>query len=164
MAEEDLLLVEELTRLRFAINDVLGARYRQALPRPTTSTTCIRTPKDVAELLQAEMQELPQEQFRVVLVTAKNTVLDVITLYQGTLTSAPIRVGEVFRPAILANAASFIAVHCHPSGDPTPSPEDVQVTRALVQAGALLDIACLDHIILGHGRFVSLKERQLGFP
>jgi DNA repair protein RadC len=74
-----------------------------------------------------------------------------------------IRVGEVFTPALKAHAAAIIALHNHPSGDPSPSPEDVAVTELLVQAGQLLDIDFLDHLIIGHQRYVSLKERGLGF-
>jgi DNA repair protein RadC len=74
-----------------------------------------------------------------------------------------IRVGELFREAIRGNCASLIVIHNHPSGDPTPSPEDVAVTRQIVEAGKLLDVEVLDHLIVGRQRFVSLKERGLGF-
>jgi len=124
----------------------------------------IRSPRDVADLLMAEMQDLPQEQLRVLVLNTKNVVMDVVTLYQGTLSASPVRAAEVFRPAIVAHAASIVVVHCHPSGDPTPSPEDVATTTALVRAGQLLDIEVLDHIIIGKGRYISLKERWLGFP
>ncbi len=73
------------------------------------------------------------------------------------------RVGEVFREAIRVNCASIIVVHNHPSGDPTPSAEDVKLTESLVAAGQLLDIEVLDHLVLGHQRFISLRERRLGF-
>ncbi|MCB0149480.1 MAG: hypothetical protein KDE01_17755, partial [Caldilineaceae bacterium] len=81
----------------------------------------------------------------------------------GNLNTAVVRVGEVFREAIRANCASIIVVHNHPSGDPTPSPEDVRVTEQLVEAGRLLDIEVLDHLVIGRNRYVSLKERGLGF-
>ena len=87
----------------------------------------------------------------------------VVTVYQGSLNTAVVRVGEVFTPALRANAAAIIVVHNHPSNDPTPSPEDVRVTEMLVEAGKLLDVAVLDHVILGKNRYVSLKERGLGF-
>jgi DNA repair protein RadC len=93
----------------------------------------------------------------------KNAVLDIPTLYKGTINSSIVRVAENSRPVIGANAASLIAVHCHPSGDPTPSPEHIGVTSELVKAGALLDIECLDHIIIGQGRYSSLKEQGTGF-
>jgi DNA repair protein RadC len=74
-----------------------------------------------------------------------------------------VRIAEIFKAAIRRNAANLIVVHNHPSGDPTPSPDDVAITRAILQAGELLDVKLLDHIIVGNGRFVSLKERGLGF-
>jgi DNA repair protein RadC len=85
-------------------------------------------------------------------------------VYRGNVNSAIVRTGEVFREAIRRNAPSLIVFHAHPSGDPEPSPEDVSVTRTIIEAGKLLDVETLDHIIIGHGgRFVSLKERGLGF-
>jgi len=93
----------------------------------------------------------------------KNHVVGSPVVYQGSANMAVVRVGEVFREAVKQNAVSLILVHNHPSGDPTPSPEDVAVTREVVQAGKILDIDVLDHLVIGHQRFVSLKERGLGF-
>jgi DNA repair protein RadC len=93
----------------------------------------------------------------------RNKVLAIENIYIGSLNSSTVRVGEVFRPAIQRNAAAILVVHNHPSGDPAPSPEDVTLTRAIVQAGKLLDIELLDHLVIGLGKFVSLKERGLGF-
>jgi len=93
----------------------------------------------------------------------RNRVIDIVEIYHGSLNSAQVRVGELFKPAIQRMSAAIILVHNHPSGDPTPSPDDVAVTRAVVQAGKLLDIDTLDHLVIGRGRFVSLKERGLGF-
>ena len=90
-------------------------------------------------------------------------MLDIVEVYKGSLNSSQVRVGEVFNAAIRRSAASVIVVHNHPSGDPTPSPDDVAVTRAFVQAGKLLDVEVLDHLIIGEGQWVSLKERGLGF-
>lgn len=123
----------------------------------------IRSPQDVANLLQAEMSALGQEHLRTVLLDTKNHVIGLHDVYRGSLNSAVVRVGEVFREAIRQNCAAIVLVHNHPSGDPTPSPEDVRVTRQVVEAGELLDIAVLDHLVIGHQRFVSLKERRLGF-
>jgi DNA repair protein RadC len=97
------------------------------------------------------------------LLDTKNRVLDTPTLYKGSLNTSLIRVGELFREAIRANCASLIVLHNHPSGDPAPSPEDVSITRQIVEAGKLLDVEVLDHLIIGRQRFVSLKERGLGF-
>jgi DNA repair protein RadC len=123
----------------------------------------IRSPADAANLVLSEMGLLEQENLRVMLLDTKNRVLTTTTVYVGSLNTSLIRVGELFREAIRANCASIIVVHNHPSGDPTPSPEDVAVTRQIVEAGKLLDIDVLDHLIIGYQRFVSLKERGLGF-
>ena len=97
------------------------------------------------------------------LLDTKNYVIRINNVYIGSLNSAAVRVGEIFRDAIRANSASIIVVHNHPSGDPTPSPEDVRVTEMMVEAGQLLDIEVLDHLVIGRNTFVSLKERKLGF-
>jgi DNA repair protein RadC len=110
-----------------------------------------------------EMGFLEKEELRAVLLDTKNFVHRIAPVYAGSLNAAVIRVGEVFRDAVRANCAAIIVVHNHPSGDPAPSPEDVRVTEQLVEAGKLLDIAVLDHVIIGRNRFVSLKERGLGF-
>jgi DNA repair protein RadC len=123
----------------------------------------ITSPLDAANLLMLEMGGLEQEHLRTLLLDTKNRVIAAQNVYVGNVNSSIIRVGEVFREAIRANATALIVAHNHPSGDPTPSPEDVQVTRSLVQAGSLLNIEVLDHLIIGHHRFVSLKERGLGF-
>ncbi len=138
----------------------LGRRLLVAAPheRPV-----IRSPADAANLLMAEMALLPQEHLRTVLLDTRNRVIGVPTIYVGSLNSAAVRVGEVFREAIRANSAAMIVIHNHPSGDPTPSPDDVQVTRMIVEAGTLLHIDVLDHLIIGRQRFVSMKERGLGF-
>lgn len=145
-------------RLRAALE--LGIRLAGETPgeRPV-----IHSPADAAALVLPVMSTLEQEHLRVILLDARNRVIDVVEVYQGSLISAQVRVGEIFRPAIRRNAASLIAVHNHPSHDPSPSSDDVAVTRAIVQAGKLLDIQALDHLIVGGGRFVSLKERNLGF-
>jgi DNA repair protein RadC len=106
---------------------------------------------------------LEQEHLRVLLLDTRNHVLDIVEVYQGSVNTSQIRVGEVFKAAIRRNATAVIVVHNHPSGDPTPSPDDLAVTRALVQAGKLLDLELLDHVIIGQGRSTSMKERGLGF-
>ncbi|GAB4523475.1 MAG: DNA repair protein RadC [Anaerolineales bacterium] len=123
----------------------------------------ISSPADAARLVQYEMSALEQEELRVLLLNTRNCVLAIHQVYRGSLNSSQVRVGELFREAIRRNAAAVIVVHNHPSGDPTPSPDDVTVTRAIREAGKLLDIPLLDHIVIGHNRYVSLKERGLGF-
>ncbi|MGD2155272.1 MAG: DNA repair protein RadC [Anaerolineales bacterium] len=138
----------------------LGRRLAGVAPeeRPT-----IHSPSDAADLVRYEMTALEQEHLRVILLDTRNRVLDIVEVYRGSLNSSQIRVGEVFKSAIRRNAAAIIVVHNHPSGDPSPSPDDITVTKALKEGGHLLDIEVLDHIIIAGGRFVSLKERGLGF-
>lgn len=138
----------------------LGRRVLQA---DTCEQPLIHAPADAANLLMYEMMNLEQEQLRVILLNTRNRVIAVPTVYVGSLNTSVVRVAELIKPAIVHNAAAVIVVHNHPSGDCSPSPEDVGVTRHLVQAGEMLSIPVLDHIILGRHRFVSLKERQLGF-
>lgn len=130
-----------------------------------TEATCvqIRSPRDAAAMLQPEMGLLPQEVLRTVLLTTKNRVIAAPVIYQGSVHTAVLRVGEVFRAAVKRNCASIIVAHNHPSGDPTPSPDDVAATREIVAAGKLLDIDVLDHLIIARHSYVSLKERGLGF-
>jgi len=123
----------------------------------------ITSPADAANLVQLEMSLLEKEEVRVLVLDTRNRVLDIPTVYVGSLNTSVVRVAELFRDAIKQNAAAIIVVHNHPSGDPTPSPEDVRLTEMLVEAGKLLDVEVLDHLIIGQGRFVSLKERGLGF-
>ncbi|MEA3338737.1 MAG: DNA repair protein RadC [Chloroflexota bacterium] len=138
----------------------LGRRMLLASPE---ERLVVRSPSDVAQIMIAEMAHLEQEHFRVLYLDTRNRLLDSKTVYVGSLNASHIRVSEVFRGAVKRNCAAIIAVHNHPSGDPTPSPEDVEVTRRLVAAGNLLDIEVLDHLIVGQQRFVSLRERGLGF-
>ena len=138
----------------------LGRRLLVAAPH---ERPLVRAPADAASLLMAEMALLSQEHLRTVLLDTRNRVISIPTIYIGSLNAASVRVGEVFREAIRTNSAALILVHNHPSGDPSPSPEDVQVTRAVVDGGNLLNISVLDHLIIGQQRFVSMKEQKLGF-
>lgn len=140
-----------------ALIEMLGALLR---PRPGES---IRSPSDAAAMLMVEMSQLDQEELRTVLLDTKNRVLGVVTVYRGSLNTAMVRVGEVYKAALRRNSAAIIVAHNHPSTDPNPSPEDVLVTRQIVEAGKLLDVDCLDHLIIGQGRYVSMRERGLGF-
>jgi DNA repair protein RadC len=148
----------KVTQLKAAME--LGRRLLVEAPEELPQ---IRSPADAANLVMSEMGFLEQEHLRIMLLDTKNRVLAKPTVYVGSLNASLIRVGELFREAIRASCASLIVLHNHPSGDPTPSPEDVAVTRQIVEAGRLLDIDVLDHLIIGRQRFVSLKERGLGF-
>jgi DNA repair protein RadC len=121
----------------------------------------VRCPQDVFDLLAPEMEGLPQEQMRVVLLDSRNRVLDVVMVYQGNVNTAVVRTAELLRDAVIANAPNVILVHNHPSGDASPSPEDVKLTKDAAQAAQLLSIDLLDHVIIGEGQFVSLKEQRV---
>lgn len=123
----------------------------------------VRSPADAFNLMGPKMSLLEQEELYVLLLDTKNRVQDAEQVYKGSLDTTQIRVGELFRKAIRTNCKSLIVVHNHPSGDPTPSPEDVAVTKTIVEAGRLLDVEVLDHLVIGGQRYVSLKERGLGF-
>ena len=138
----------------------LGKRLLVSSPQERPQ---IHSPADIANLVMLEMGLLEQEHLRTILLDTKNYVTRIANVYVGSLNAAVIRVGEIFREAVRANSASIVVVHNHPSGDPTPSPEDVRVTQMIVEAGKLLDIAVLDHVVIGRNRYVSLKERGLGF-
>ena len=138
----------------------LGRRIAAASPaeKPT-----INSPADAANVIMYEMRALDQEVVKVLLLDTRNRLIAVVEVYRGSLNTSMIRVGELFREAVKQSAASIIVAHNHPSGDPSPSPDDVVVTRMMVEAGRLLDIPVHDHIVIGQNRFVSLKERGLGF-
>lgn len=137
---------------------------RRIAVSPADERQPISSPTDAANLLMYQLAALDQEYLFVILLDTRNRIIGhPLEVYHGSLNTSLIRVGEVFREAVRVNAASVIVAHNHPSGDPSPSPEDVAVTRALVEAGKLLDIEVLDHLVFGRYRFISLKERGLGF-
>jgi DNA repair protein RadC len=123
----------------------------------------LRSPGDVATILQTEIGDKTQEHFMVLLLNTRNQVIGTHLLYIGTKNSINVAPNEVFRAAIRRNATSIVIGHNHPSGDPTPSPEDVTLTRIVKKAADILDIELLDHIIVSPNKFVSLRERGLGF-
>ena len=123
----------------------------------------IRSPSDVADRLVLQMGRLEREELRAVLLNTKNVVLRVVTVYQGNVSSSLVRVGELFRDAVRLNASGVILVHNHPSGDPTPSPDDLHLTAEALAAGRLLDIELLDHLVVGHDAYVSLRDRGVAF-
>ena len=123
----------------------------------------IRAPSDAAHILMPVIGHQEQEHFVVLYLDTRNRVTDRETLYKGSLNTSLVRTAEVFRGAVRRNCAAVIVAHNHPSGDPNPSPEDVALTRRLVDAGKLLEIAVLDHLVIGGNRYVSLRERALGF-
>ncbi len=135
----------------------VGRRVRRA----GVARRALRSGDDIADLVGDEMARLPQEQFRVVLVNAKQHVVAVETPFVGGLTSVEVHPRELFRAAVRVSAAGVILVHNHPTGDPNPSREDRLLTKRLAQAGETLGIPVLDHVVIGHGRHISFRE--LGF-
>ena len=136
--------------------------------RSMSSTTArarwvIRAPHDVWDRLVLEMSGLEREELRVLALNTKNVVLRSVTVYQGNVSGAVVRIAELFRDAVRINAAGIIVVHNHPSGDPEPSPDDLQLTREAIAAGRLLDIAVLDHLIVAANGYVSMRDRGVGF-
>ena len=138
---------------------MLEMARRLTLP-PRDEKFTIRTVADAANLVRPEMELLDHEEMRVVLLDAKNGVIANELLYQGTVNSSIIRLAEVFRSAVARKVPNIMLFHNHPTGNPDPSTEDIAVTEQLVQAGKLLEIELVDHIIIGsNSRFVSLRER-----
>ncbi len=136
---------------------------RRVAKLPIEDRPAISSPEDVVNLIGFEMAALEQEQLRVVLLDTKNRIIRSPMVYQGSVNEASVRIGELFREAVRVNAVSIILVHNHPSGDPTPSGADVALTTDVVAAGKLLDIAVVDHLVIGQGKHVSLKRLGLGF-
>jgi DNA repair protein RadC len=138
----------------------LGKRLVATQPQ---ERAVIRFPEDVSNLLQGEMGLLDQEHMRVIHLNTRNQVLGVSEVYRGSVHTAVIRIAELFREALRQNAPSIILVHNHPSGDPAPSAEDIAMTKQAIEAGELLDVDVLDHVILAHGRFESMKTAKVAF-
>jgi DNA repair protein RadC len=149
---------ETLSRLRQLHEELNSQLYANPTERPT-----IHSPSDAAIILTCFIGNLDHEELWVVDLDTRNRVMQLVALYKGSINSSQVRVAEVFRQAIVDNAPAIIVAHNHPSGDPSPSPDDVAVTRAIVQAGKLLDIDVLDHLVIAKSGFISLKERGLGF-
>jgi DNA repair protein RadC len=159
LAPDDALLLHQFRLFMAEATRIYETRTGKLLEDALT----IRAPKDAYEFLRLEMEDLEQEQLRVINLNTRNRVVSTRMVYQGSANMVTARAAEVFRPAIIDNAPCLIVAHNHPSGDPSPSPEDVQFTQQLVRAAKLSDLELLDHIVIGKGRFVSLKERGLGF-
>jgi len=123
----------------------------------------IRAPSDASHILLPLIGHKEQEHFVVLYLDTRNRVTDQEILYKGSLNTSLVRTAEVFRGAVRRNSAAVIVAHNHPSGDPHPSPEDIALTRPLVKAGKILEVDLLDHLVIGHNRYVSLRERELGF-
>jgi len=169
------LCLDELRALATSGLDIQAALKRQPIPEELQALLAllatllqprpdeaIGKPADLAALLMLEMGALDHEEFWVVCLDTKNHVQSIQHLYAGSLNATVVRVSEVFRLPLRLNSAAIIVAHCHPGGSTTPSPEDLTVTNSLVQAGRLLDIEVLDHLIIAQGRWLSLREQRLG--
>ena len=139
-------------------------RYRVTLVREgsvSNSNNHIRTPQDVMDVLSTEYDNAVVEMAQMLALDTKNKIIGIFTISTGSLNASIIHPRDIFQRAILSNAASVILAHNHPSGDPTPSSEDTELTKKLVDAGKILDIPILDQVVIGDGKFVSLKERGI---
>ncbi|MCQ4088174.1 DNA repair protein RadC [Saccharibacillus sp. JS10] len=134
---------------------------RRIVASRLSESVTIRSPKDAAELLTEQLRYLQKEHFVCLFLNTKNVVIAQETLSIGSLNASIVHPREVFRAAIKYSSASIVCAHNHPSGDPTPSPEDLAITKRLVEAGQIVGIDVLDHIVVGDGRFISLKEQGL---
>ncbi len=138
----------------------LANRFRKNRSRRKS----ICSPDAAAGLFRPRMEGLPQEEIHVMSLNTRNHVMEIRQIYRGNVNSSHVRPAEVLRPAVLLNAPAIIMAHNHPSGDPTPSPEDASVTRSIRNAGRMIEIQLLDHIIIGsNGRFISMNKEKRGF-
>lgn len=160
---------EELARMR-GIGEAKACRIKAALElgrrlaaAAPDDRVAIESPDDVVRLLGVELSTQEQEQLWVVLLDTRHRVITRRMVYQGSVNKAQVRIGEIFRDAVRVNATALILAHNHPSGDPSPSSADIDLTADAVRCGQLLDIGLLDHLVLGHGRWVSMKRLGLGF-
>lgn len=122
--------------------------------------TRVQAPADLAAIAQPIFGRSAQEQLHIAIVDGRNGLLDLRHVYTGTATGTSVRIGELLRPVLEAHGVGFAAVHNHPSGDPEPSDEDLRLTSELLAAARLLDIEFLDHLVIGHGRWVSIRSKQ----
>lgn len=144
-------LVRSENEVGYSVTHVQRRRYRKQPPS-------VKAPRDVYKLMHDRMQKLDREHFFALLLTTKNTVLSVELVSIGSLNASIVHPREILKPAIAVSAASIILVHNHPTGDPTPSREDIEFTRRFAKCGELMGIELLDHIVMGNGQFQSLKE------
>jgi len=134
---------------------------RRLMMSPASERVIIKSPDDVAALVMNDMRNLDKEYFRILLLNTKNHVLSIETINIGTLNSSMVHPREIFKAAIKKSAAALILLHNHPSGDPSPSRDDINITKRIIQSGDILGISVLDHIIIGDNRFISLRTERL---
>ncbi len=157
---EDALL--DALRQNLHVLGELAVRYEvETLPEREPDAPALCSPGDVQRLLGPEMGALAQEQVRVLLLDRRNRVVGQRVIYQGNSYSSVVRPAEVLRPAVVVAAPNIIVAHNHPSGDASPSPDDIKVTRDLAEAAKLLGVELLDHVVIGRSEATSLKDRGL---
>ncbi|MCB0171327.1 MAG: hypothetical protein KDJ52_17150 [Anaerolineae bacterium] len=155
----------DLIRVDFqsVISDVRQPKTQGRFVREVEHPIHITAPEIAAEYLMQSIfhpfRDFDQEEMWVLLLNTKNQITHETLIYRGTVNTALVRVAEIFKPAVWLNSPAIIASHNHPSGDPTPSPEDVHITRSIREAGQILGIEVLDHILIGNNVWISLKER-----
>ena len=155
------MVMHKLDQLRKRYPRII-AEYEAAMAETINTSERIRMASDIGTLLLAKgMGTLDHEEFWVISLSVKNVIQNITHLYKGTLNTSAIRIAEVYRTALQHNAAAIIVAHNHPSGDTTPSADDIQVTRDLNAAGRLLDVDFLDHILVAKGDYISFRERSL---
>jgi len=161
VTEQELISIKGIGQMK--ARQILAAlKLAQTLPLSINPPTYkIRKPEDVYKLVEPDFRYLKKEHFVCLFLNSKNVVIARETVSIGRLNASIVHPREVFRPAIKRSSASIICVHNHPSGIPDPSPEDVEITKRLVEAGTIIGIDVLDHIVIGHYQYVSLKERGL---
>ncbi len=159
IAPED---VQLLHAMRHLISEA-SRLYEPRLGRPLDEAPVFDTPAAVDRYFRPLVADLQQEQLHVATVTVRQQLISAPMVYQGTVTGTGVRVAEVFRPAVIDQAPGLLVVHNHPSGDPSPSADDIRLTGKLVKAGRVLDIDMLDHVVIARRGYVSLRERGLGF-
>jgi DNA repair protein RadC len=145
--------------LRAAIT--LGVRAASVAPE---TKPLVRSPEDAANLVLGEMSLLDQEEVRVLILDRRLQLVSTSNVYRGSVHTVAVRFPDIFRDAVRCAASGIVVVHNHPSGDPTPSAADIAMTKGLVEAGKLLDIDVQDHMVVGGGRYVSMRTTGLGFP
>jgi len=160
VTEEELLAIEGLGRAK-ARQIVATLKLSQIISAPSPLVSTIRSPMDVYKLLEPEFRHLKQEQFVCLFLNTKNGVMSKEVISIGSLNACIVHPREVFRSAIKRSCASIICAHNHPSGSPDPSPEDISITKRLVEAGAIIGIEMLDHVVIGNYKYTSLKEQGL---
>jgi len=146
----------QAVRLKLIVEAGRRAANAARAPRPA-----IRMPMDAARLLEAEMANLPREELRAILLDIRNRVIRIIRIAEGGLSSSVISPRDLFRESVRANAAALILVHNHPSGDDTPSREDIETTKRFMEMGDMMGIRVMDHIVIAQNGWVSLKQLGL---